>query len=78
MQAWEILAKDIEAAYRASAAVDAAMERTGSGQIEIRYRLQAGEALPGIDTGFLSPRGLAAIAARARSARAGYRLTRTA
>lgn len=57
MAAYTIIADTIEAAYRASAIIDRIMNRD-SGQIAVVYQLADGQPLPGIDTGYLNPRGL--------------------
>ena len=64
MAEYTIIADTIEAAYRASAIIDRIMNRD-SGQIAVVYQLADGQPLPGIDTGYLNPRGLR----RARRAR---------
>lgn len=57
MAGYTIIADTIEAAYRASAIIDRIMNRD-SGQIAVVYQLADGQPLPGIDTGYLNPRGL--------------------
>ncbi|MBR3272305.1 MAG: hypothetical protein IKF98_00230 [Clostridia bacterium] len=57
MAEYTIIADTIEAAYRASAIIDRIMNRD-SGQIAVVYQLADGQPLPGIDTGYLNPRGL--------------------
>lgn len=70
MREYELIAKTVAEAKKASTAVDAIMDRE-SGQLPLFYRLEEGLELPFIDTGYLNQRGIQSLKKRYRIAERG-------